>query len=453
MCALVLVVILPSSACSPVGDASDADPGIPVPEHYELDLVWDAGAHTLGGSESVTFRNDGTEALTLVWLRLWPNGWKWDRGDAPGGCDHPRIDVEIETGGRAAGTAVDCSAMAVRLDAAVAPGARTTIRLHFEVRVPNRDDRFGRRDGIDLVGNAVPLLAVGDADGWHLDSYSVVGESGYSLAASWRARLVLPGDEVAATTGTVVNESIEGGQRILVVETAHARDFALVIGPMRVHTTTAHGVVLRAFGPPSVSDTGLDRALRNAADALWLLQAWYGPLGTTELDLVVLRDTYAYEYPELVVTTPDHETVGHEVAHQWWYGIVGNDQYREPWLDESFTAWHEEQITPGIYGCDPDHPLRVARQPLNAGMDRYEPLGFQRYERAVYDGGECALERLERDLGRDTFLALLARVVEKYRYGIVHTDDFLALVAEQSPEVARSWGELFDFAVPGGATR
>ncbi len=25
--------------------------------------------------------------------------------------------------------------------------------------------------------------------------------------------------------------------------------------------------------------------------------------------------------------------VVHEVLHQWWYSLVGNDQVNEPWLD------------------------------------------------------------------------------------------------------------------------
>jgi aminopeptidase N len=158
-----------------------------------------------------------------------------------------------------------------------------------------------------------------------------------------------------------------------------------------------------------------------------------------------LRDSYAYEWPEMVVTTSDRETVGHEVAHQWFYGIVGDDQYREPWLDESFAAWNEEQVTPGTYDCDPNDPLIAPPGALSLGMEHYERVGFSGYERAVYDAGECALERLEQDLGRDAFLGLLAREVDRYRFGVVHTDQFLALIAEQSPEVAANWATLFGF--------
>lgn len=36
--------------------------------------------------------------------------------------------------------------------------------------------------------------------------------------------------------------------------------------------------------------------------------------------------------------------VVHEVAHQWFYGVVGNDPYEEPWLDESLAEYCEDML-------------------------------------------------------------------------------------------------------------
>lgn len=51
----------------------------------------------------------------------------------------------------------------------------------------------------------------------------------------------------------------------------------------------------------------------------------------------------------------------HELAHQWWYGIIGNNEYADPWLDESFAVYAsnlhwgdpQENCWPG----DPAHPI------------------------------------------------------------------------------------------------
>ena len=47
------------------------------------------------------------------------------------------------------------------------------------------------------------------------------------------------------------------------------------------------------------------------------------------------------EYPQIVFSNPDRYTVAHELAHQWWWGIVGNDEFAEPWLDESLATWSQ----------------------------------------------------------------------------------------------------------------
>ena len=47
------------------------------------------------------------------------------------------------------------------------------------------------------------------------------------------------------------------------------------------------------------------------------------------------------EYPTIIFTNPSRFTISHELSHQWWYGIVGDDQFHEPWLDESFATWSE----------------------------------------------------------------------------------------------------------------
>ncbi len=41
-------------------------------------------------------------------------------------------------------------------------------------------------------------------------------------------------------------------------------------------------------------------------------------------------------------------TTPHEVAHQWFYALVGSDQGRDPWLDEGLATWAEAQVN-GTY--------------------------------------------------------------------------------------------------------
>ena len=49
------------------------------------------------------------------------------------------------------------------------------------------------------------------------------------------------------------------------------------------------------------------------------------------------------EFPGHVMQGPGTigRTTSHEVAHQWFYALVGNDQGRDPWIDEALATFAE----------------------------------------------------------------------------------------------------------------
>lgn len=415
------------------------------PEAYALDLSYDArGAGTLTGSERIEFVNRGPAPLDRVWLRLWANG--------PDRCRPRHIEVRLQAPALA-GTE-RCSALEVRLAAPVAPGATATLSLDFTVRGRANDDRFGHAGKVALLGNVIPVLAVEDERGLHLDPYSRQGDSFYSLAARWDARLSIPAGLRAATTGAVVSDRVEGDRRTLRLATAQARDFALAIGPMRVRTTKVRGVLIRAFVGPRTREAKTSlRAARRTVSALERRLARYG---STELDVLLLGAGVGgfggMEYPELVFTQPDALVVAHEIAHQWWYGIVGDDQYLEPWLDESFASYFEHKLHPYWDSCDPRRPFgevspRRRHIPLNSSMALFDRASLYAFGEVVY-AGACALERLERDLGRTRMRAFLRLLQSRFRFGVMRTTDVLDAINDVAPAYGvRRWARLARLSV------
>jgi aminopeptidase N len=178
-------------------------------------------------------------------------------------------------------------------------------------------------------------------------------------------------------------------------------------------------------------------ALDRAARAMRAYERWFGPYGRDELDLVEGPSAVArgaglgMEYPELVLTPPRALVLEHEVAHQWWHGIVGNDEYGEPWLDESFASYSGIRLAGRTGGCDPPR----GRPPLTASMKVFgSRSGSKDYRRVVYIGGTCALSTLERSLGRARFDRMMRGVVEEHRDGILTTPGFAAAVRAAAPE-------------------
>ena len=150
----------------------------------------------LSGRERIDFVNRGPAELDRVWLRLWANG--------PDRCEPRRIRVEVDAPALAGSERVRCSALEVQLRRRA--GARSDgvdlAELHGP-RPRSASDRFGRIGNTVLLGNVIPLLAVEDAGGLHLEPYTPIGESFYSLSAAGTRGISLPARLRAATTGAV----------------------------------------------------------------------------------------------------------------------------------------------------------------------------------------------------------------------------------------------------------
>jgi Peptidase family M1 domain len=404
--------------------AFPADARWPTPERYRLALAYDARRFRLAGVERIAFVNTGPDPLASVWVRTW--------GNAFGSCARRLVKVRVQSGGQLAQQSDDCTALEIRLPRPLATGGRGRIELAVAITAPRAADRFGRFAGTAYFGNALPILAVADVRGWALPPYDFRGESFYSLAAAWDARLALPRGTRAATTGRT--RRVASGA--LAAHAPEARDFMIVAGPLRESRRRAGGVVLRRWSVRE-SRAAARRALRRGAFALRRYQSWFGPYGRRELDLVegprtVARGTgIGMEYPELVLTPATPWVLDHEIAHQWFYAIVGNDQEQAPWLDESVASYAASRLE-GFGAARCPEPSD-ARPPVTAAMSTFARAAPRAYGEVIYSAGPCALHRLERVLGPRRMLRALRGVVRTHRDGVLTTAELVAALRDAAP--------------------
>jgi hypothetical protein len=100
------------------------------------------------------------------------------------------------------------------------------------------------------------------------------------------------------------------------------------------------------------------------------------------------------EYPSHVMQ--GQNTLGvtsHEVGHQWFYGLVGNNQGRDPWLDEGLASWAEARMENRLT------QFKARIIPPAAKNKVGEPMTFwadkpQMYSAGVYVQGAQALAAL-----------------------------------------------------------
>ncbi|MEU9336471.1 M1 family metallopeptidase [Streptomyces sp. NPDC048290] len=381
----------------------------------------------------MSFTNAAREPLHEIYLRLW--------GNAPGGCSMPAVTVTRLTGATEAGHRVDCTALRLALPTPLGPGERHTIGFHLTLRAPDltgNAGRFGRFGAYSHFGNALPVLAVRDGAGWHLPPFTDTGESFYTLAADFTVRLDHPSTIEVPATGTATHTPGTPG-RTVTTSTSHAvRDFAWSAGPFTsMSQVSASGVTITIHSTAGITPPDAQDMLAAAGSAMDTHAHAFGAYPYTELDVVLDNDLWfsGMEYPGFVLNRVKTSALVHEIAHQWWYGIVGDDQYHQPWLDESFAEYATERAL-GRDGTDCWSAVKwsTPQERITNGM-AYWDAHPDRYEDVVYGYGACALHDLRRTIGADAMTRLLRGYVHAHRYGVSTTSAFKSAAQEAATGV------------------
>jgi hypothetical protein len=379
----------------------------PQPLTYEVRLASDATGARWDGTERIVLRNSGPDTMDTVWLRLWGNGVDGCAGD---------VTVSGFTGGTPGPLAVGCTALPVRLNRPLSPRRTVDLSFSLTIRVPERADRFGRVGSYAFLGNALPVPAVGD----DLPPYVSGGESFQSLTATFVVALDHPAAMAVPATGTVTGESRHGERITTRIVAPLVRDFAWAAGPFAsVGGRTATGVRLRTWYTADVSSETARSVQDSVAQTLEYGAREYGAYPYPEMDTVIggFDGFQGMEYPNFVLTEPAALPAVHETAHQWWYALVGNDEYRHPWLDESLAQYTTDKLlgTPAYCATAPfwfDDGMRV-----DAGMDYYATHS-DFYAPGIYGDGACMFLELETLIGPDAMRTALRNYLAHNRFGV-----------------------------------
>ncbi|MFG2825825.1 M1 family aminopeptidase [Kitasatospora sp. NPDC048365] len=407
----------------------------PAAPAYTVSLTSDASGANWSGHESVGFTNASTAPLTEVYLRLWDN--------YHGTCPTTPITVSNVTGGTAGPLGVNCTALKVTLPAPLAQGQSGTVGFDLAIAVPSGADRFGHDGAYNFIGNALPVLAIRDAAGWHLDPYTNNGESFYSLAADYAVTLDHPSSLQVPATGTSVDTPGSSGRTVTKATASKVRDFAWAAGPFtKISGSSTAGVALNVYSVSGISSTDAQSMLSTAKSAMDAHAARFGAFPYQEVDTVLDNNFWfgGMEYPGFVLDLVSTTALTHELAHQWWYGIVGDDEYASPWLDESFTDYATD-LALGKTGtnCWNSTSWASSAEKLTNSM-AYWDAHSNRYSTVVYGYGKCALHDLRRLIGDTAMADLLRTYAQSHWYGVSTTAEFKAAAqAATSTDLTAFW--------------
>jgi len=403
--AVALAALLLAAAPAQAGEPDATAPA------YDVALRGSHGGVRWSGRETISLTNPGAAPLARIWIRLWGNGGN--------GCRTPRPVRIANVVGATAGTpAVFCSAIPLRLAAPLAPGARGSVAFDVDVRAPARRDRFGHRGRrVALFSNAIPVLAHLEGGAFRLDRYFPFGEAWTYPGADWTVRLEAPAGVAVAAPGV---RQPDGSRRL-----EHGRDYSFAAGRLRSLQGVVDGVTVTVWS----ARRGLARTLRIARRRLPRLAALFGPFGWPDLQIVVTPDA-AMEHTGLIMTQREDFVVTHELAHEWWYALVSNDQAQAPWLDEAFASYAEE-------AAGAQRRPWCRRPGRGARLVTRDTAYFRRHHYAgyglVYAEGACLLDVLRRRMGHAVFDAALRSYALANRYGWSTAAEFRAAMDAASP--------------------
>jgi aminopeptidase N len=340
------------------------------------------------------------------------------------------------------------------------PGQSAVLKMYFAEEVPQSiDQNYGvlaYYDNVLALAHSYPMICVYNEEGWNAEIPPQSGDVTFADAAFFIVKITAPKGLTLVTTGSDVNYSEEEQTQTLTVADCPARDFYLT-------ASTDYKEFSKTFGDVTIhsyalngSEDGAQMALDVASKAIAVYSNRYTPYPYTELD-VAATPTLALgiEYPGMVAIasriynvnadyrgTPARNymeaTVAHEVGHQWFYNLVGDDQLDEPWLDESLAQFVTLQYYIDEYGERSAEGFRAslegrwksveeAKIPIGLPVAQYSP---EEYGAIVYGRGALFFLALKEKMGGTVFDEFMKDYTTQLAWGIA-TPQFMQSLAEK----------------------
>ena len=419
------------------------------------------GTAALAGRERVRYTNQQDFPLDEIYLMLWPN--------EPAQYLSEMVLRHVAVDGVEVRPVFEHDNLAARLDLPhpLPPGAVVDLSAEFEVTAyPGIDSagpaRFGLTHDVLLAPTFYPLIPRLVEGEWQTQPPPTGGDTTNSDSAFYLWRVTAPRELAIVGTGSVIDSGQSGGQQTQTLAAGPVRDLALVVGPLERYQREADGIMLNAY-LLAEHDEFAQEMLNYTEDQIKTLQELVGPYPFAELDVVDAPGAFGgIEYPGAIfigVVRDDpffEEATVHEVGHQWFYSLIGDDQLLEPWLDEAAATYTQALYRENVHGQDAardfldflwDDVLSSDSPDLPIGLPVGDYPSDGAYGTIVYLKGALFFDALRRELGDETFFQFLKDYYAAYRYGFASAADFQA-AAEQT--CACDLDALFDVWVYKG---
>ena len=418
---------------------------------YHLDLTLADDSTHVSGTEQVHFTNRTGVSLYRIEMRLYAN-LLGGKSEISGVKVDGQVVVPVFS--------QQNSVMAIPLAAPLAPGGSVVLQVAFVVTVPTTlDISYGilaYTGGVLALAHSYPMIAVYDQNGWNEEIPAPWGDILYNDASFYLVRVDAPTGLTLVASGREVQHQGSGGRQKVTFAAGPARDFYLAASADYAKVSeTVGGLTVNSYAP-SGDETQSRLALDTALTAIQDYSRRYALYPYTQFNLAAIpTQALGIEYPGEVAILQDlytprsaddsqariylETTVAHEVGHQWFYNLVGDNQLDEPWLDEALAQFATWQYYGDRYGAAAAQSFET--EALKSRWDRLQdadiPIGKRvqdytdaEYGAIVYGRGPLFFITLENQIGQATFSTFIKDYVQTYAWQNATTDG-LKKIAEK----------------------
>jgi hypothetical protein len=424
--------------------------------HCTIEVDLDVSSHRFSGKEVLTYCNNSPDTLRQLFFHLYFNAFK--PGSEMDVRSRTILDPDPRVGSRIAALAPEdqgdltCSmvrqngrplqleplgtVLRVVLAKPILPGKRTQLHIDFHGQVPVQIRRSGRNSAEGVAYSMpqwYPKVAAYDVRGWHADPY--VGREFYGEWGDFDVRITLDSSFTVAATGLLDNAREIGhgyaartkkqkrsdGKLTWHFMAPRVHDFAWAADADYIQTTAQvpGGPLLRFFhkNKPELA-TAWDQLPGYMVRAVQFMNSNFGKYPWPEFSFVQGGDG-GMEYPMLTLITGERHlgslvgTSVHELVHNWYYGVLANDELSYPWMDEGFAEYAGAEVMHAILpqpGQGRVHAGAMAAYLSFAATGMHEPMSMEAdhfatnfaYSATAYSKGEFFLDQLGSVIGDST---------------------------------------------------
>jgi len=490
-------------------------PGCEKVVDYKMDVVLHPDAKTVTGSEVLIWKNTSDQAVKELFFHAYLNAFKntsstFLREAAQGLARHNRtlydrsedewgyLDVKAISATLSGhfektdlmpsfryvhpddDNELDQTVFVVTLPRAVPPKAEVELNISFESKLPAKAPRTGFFNNYFFVAQWFPKIGVLIDGKWNCHQFHTNSEF-FADYGSYDVSITVPSEFVVGATGVMQDSTVnKDGTTTYRFQQDCVHDFAWTAYPN-------YRIAIRMFKHPELPQVKMrllyqpdhkkfvDAFFDATANTLKHYGLWYVPYPYSQITIVDAAPrsrSGGMEYPTLFTTgtgwltpLPDLSLQGltvHECGHQFWYGLVGSNEFENPWMDEGFNSYSDTRCLNAAYGnrvysktylkrrgfgipklfkgvqYEP-RMRRLVRYRYHASDDIMNLFSWQYVDGAsygvnAYDKSSLMLWTLEGYLGEDVFSQIMKAYATRYEFKHPKPQDFIDVVNEFAPE-------------------